>query len=181
LHGALSDVTPGAPNAEAYAEFYAGEGWRVDAAAICNDGGMRVTRAARCECWESLHADRTLPWVEATARQLQQLIRENGQSVARRSLPIEPAAGRLVLFADGLRMDVARKLADRLLAIGVKSTQDWEWSSIPTVTATAKPAASPVADAMGGGEAMAMTRSLLGLKLARAKLLTNDAHFRELR
>ena len=32
-------------------------------------------------------------------------------------------------------------------------TQDWEWSTIPSVTATAKPAASPIADAVQGGEA----------------------------
>ena len=36
---------------------------------------------------------------------------------------------------------------------GIESTQDWEWSTIPSVTATAKPAASPIADAVQGGEA----------------------------
>ena len=32
-------------------------------------------------------------------------------------------------------------------------TQDWEWSTIPSVTATAKPAASPIAGSLQGGEA----------------------------
>src|SRR5665811_2086427 len=81
------------------------------------------------------------------------LIRDNGQSVSKRAKPIETAAGRLVLFADGLRMDVAQQVAEKLATVGVESTQDWEWSTIPSVTATAKPAASPVADAVQGGEA----------------------------
>jgi hypothetical protein len=50
-------------------------------------------------------------------------------------------------------MDVARQLAERLTAVGIESAQDWEWSTIPSVTATAKPAASPIADAVQGGEA----------------------------
>ena len=54
------------------------------------------------------------------------------------------------MFADGLRMDVAQQLAEKLAAAGIESTQDWEWSAIPSVTATAKPAASPIADALQG-------------------------------
>jgi len=57
-----------------------------------------------------------------------------------------------VLFADGLRMDVARQLVQKLAALGIESAPDWEWSTIPSVTATAKPAASPIADAFRGGE-----------------------------
>src|ERR1017187_10148273 len=94
-----------------------------------------------------------LPWLENTARHLQKLIRNNGQSVSKRAKPVEIAAGRLVLFADGLRMDVARQLAQRLAAVGIESTLNWEWSTIPSVTASAKPATSPIADAVQGGEA----------------------------
>jgi len=38
----------------------------------------------------------------------------DGQSISKRAKPIEAAAGRLVLFADGLRLDVARQLAEKL-------------------------------------------------------------------
>ena len=147
----LCQVAPGAPNPEAYAEFYSREGWRVDAAALAT--------LAACGSPEQhtavLGTVRTvyLPWLESSARHLQQLIHENGQAVAKRTKPIETAAGRLVLFADGLRMDVARQLAEKLAAAGIESTQDWEWSSIPSVTATAKPASSPIAEAVQGNEA----------------------------
>ena len=147
----LCRTSPGAPHLEAYAEFYAREGWRVDAASLATMAacGSPEQEGTVLETVRAVY----LPWLESTARHLQQLIRENAQSVAKRAKPIETAAGRLVLFADGLRMDVAQQLVGKLAAIGIESTQDWEWSAIPSVTASAKPAASPIADAVQGGEA----------------------------
>ncbi len=147
----LCQISPGAPTPEAFGEFYASEGWRVDAAALAT--------LAACETNEQhtsvLAAVRAvyLPWLETTSRHLQQLIRDHGPSVLRRSGPIEPAPGRVVLFADGLRLDVGQQLAQHLTAVGLDATPDWEWSAIPTVTATAKPAASPLAGNLKGGEA----------------------------
>jgi hypothetical protein len=147
----LCQTTPGAPNPEAYAEHYANEGWRVDAAALATMAacGSPEQHGAVLGTVRAVY----LPWLENTARHLQQLIRDNGESVAKRAKPIETAAGRLVMFADGLRLDVAKQLAEKLAAVGIEATQDWEWSTIPSVTATAKPAASPIADLVQGGEA----------------------------
>lgn len=166
---ALCKSAPGAPTPEAYAAVYASEGWRVDAAAL-------ATMAA---CGSPEHHGAVLgtvravylPWLEGTARHLQQLIHANGQSVARRAKPIEPAAGRLVVFADGLRMDVAQQLAARLAVVGIEATQDWEWSAISSVTATAKPAASPIADAVRGGDASDEFAARL---VSTGQLLTQD-------
>lgn len=148
---ALCQTAPGAPNPEVYAAVYASEGWRVDAAALATMAacGSPEQHGAVLGTVRAVY----LPWLENTARHLQQLIHANGQSVAKRSKPIEAAAGRLVVFADGLRMDVAQQLAAKLMAVGLEFTQDWEWSAIPSVTATAKPAASPIADAVRGGDA----------------------------
>jgi hypothetical protein len=146
----LCKIAPGAPTPEAYAEFYAKDGWRVDAAAL-------ATMAA-CASLEQHGAVLAivravyLPWLENTSRRLQKLIREHGESVSKRTKPTEAAAGRLLLFADGLRMDVAQQLAVKLAADGIESTRDWEWSTIPSITAIAKPAASPIAGALQGGE-----------------------------
>ena len=146
----LCQSTPGAPTPDAYAELYASEGWRVDAAALKTMAGLgaaeqdgvvlRVLRAMY------------LPWLERTARHLQQLIGANGHSVAKRSKPMQPGAGCLVIFADGLRMDVAHLVKDQLSTIGIESELNWEWSTIPSVTATAKPAASPVTAALQGAD-----------------------------
>lgn len=146
----LCAATPGAPTPEAYAAAYASDCWRVDAAALA---AMAATGAPEVH-GAVLGALRSvyLPWLDSTARHLQQLIQANGQAVSRRHGLIEAAPGRLVVFADGLRMDVAQQLVQRLEAAGIESTQDWEWSAVPSVTATAKPAASPIADALQGGD-----------------------------
>ena len=148
---ALCQMAPGAPTPEVYAEFYASDGWRVDAAALSTMAacGSPEQHGAVLGIVRAVY----LPWLENTARHLQQLIHNNGQAVSKRAKLIETAAGRLVVFADGLRMDVAQQLAEKLAAVGIESTQDWEWSAIPSVTATAKPAASPIADAVRGGDA----------------------------
>jgi hypothetical protein len=147
----LCKTAPGAPTPEEYADYYASEGWRVDAAALATMAacGTPEQHGAVFGTVRALY----LPWLENTARHLQQLFQENGEAVFKRAKPIATAAGRLVLFSDGLRMDVAQQLAEKLTALGIGSVQDWEWSTIPTVTATAKPAASPIADSLQGGEA----------------------------
>ena len=147
----LCTASPGAPTPEAYAEYYAGEGWKVDAAAL-------ATMAA-CGTQEQ-HGDVLgvvralyLPWLDNTSRHLQKLIQAAGKKTAKRVPPIKPSPGRLILFADGLRMDVAQFLMEQLQGSGIECSQEWEWSTIPSVTASAKPAASPVADIVQGGDA----------------------------
>ena len=143
-------TVPGAPTPEAYAENYASTGWQVDAAALAAMAacGTEEEHGALLGALRAVY----LPWLESTARQLQQLIRTHGETVSKRAKPLETAPGRLVLFADGLRMDVAQQLAAKLAAAGIESTADWEWSTVPSVTATAKPAASPIASEVQGGD-----------------------------
>lgn len=166
---ASCETVPGAPNAKDYAQQYADTGWRVDAAALA--------AMAACDTQEQhgavLGALRAvyLPWLEGTARHLQQLIRTSGLAVSKRAKPYDTAPSRLLLFADGLRMDVAQQLAAKLAAAGIESAHDWEWSTVPSVTATAKPAASPIAGKVQGGEAGdAFTTRLSGTD----QILTQD-------
>ncbi len=143
-------ISPGAPTPEKFAEYYAEEGWRVDASALATMAacGTQEEHGAVLQVLRSIY----LPWLETTARHLQQLVTANGGATAKRSPAILPASGRVVLFADGLRMDVGRQLMTELAGSGVPGELDWEWSTIPSVTATAKPAASPVADRVAGGD-----------------------------
>lgn len=148
---ALCKTEPGAPSLEAYADYYSKSGWRVDAAAVATMAtcGSPEQHGAILDIVRIVY----FPWVDKTARHLQQLVRDNGHSITKRAKPLEAMPGRLVLFADGLRMDVAQQLVRALGNDGIDATQDWEWSTIPSVTATAKPAASPIADAVQGGHA----------------------------
>jgi len=165
----LCQTTPGAPNPEAYAVYYFTDGWCVDAAALAAMAacGIPDHHSALLGPVRALY----LPWLESTARHLQRLIQENGHSVTKRSKPTEATVGRMIIFSDGLRMDVAQKLAGQLAAVGIEPTLDWEWSAIPSVTATAKPAASPIAAAVQGGEASDEFSTRL---VSTRKILTQD-------
>ena len=165
----LCKTAPGAPGPVEFGDYYAGGGWRVDAAAVATLGacGSPEEHGAVLSAVRAVY----LPWLEKTARHLQQLILDSGRSVSKRFKYIEATPGRLVLFADGLRMDVARQLAEKLTDAGIDSVLDWEWSTIPSVTATAKPAASPIADAVQGGEAGDQFTSRL---ISTGQLLTQD-------
>lgn len=161
---------PGAPDATAFAAAYAAEAWQTDAAALatmaaCTDPEQAaVVLAAMRAAY--------LPWLEATARQLQQMLA--GATPAKRLPAIEPAPGRVVVFADGLRLDVARLLADRLATDRLTVSLDWDWSTVPAVTASAKPAVSPVAGDLEGGEAedeFAVRLAATGQRLTQDRFL----------
>jgi hypothetical protein len=68
----------------------------------------------------------------------------------------KPEDADTVLFIDGLRMDVARRLAGLLDDKGAEVKLGWRWTGFPSVTATCKPLASPAASQLHGAD----TRSL---------------------
>ena len=60
-------------------------------------------------------------------------------------------AGECILFADGLRFDIGQRLVAMAGERRLEVSAGWRWAALPTVTATAKPAASPVAAKLRGG------------------------------
>ncbi len=68
----LCQTAPGAPTPEVYAAFYASDGWRVDAAALATMAacGSPEQHAALLGTLRAVY----LPWLENSARYLQQLI-----------------------------------------------------------------------------------------------------------
>lgn len=75
-----------------------------------------------------------------------------------------PASIDAVVFVDGLRFDLARRLRDRLTANGAQAILDWRWSGFPTSTASCKPLVSPVAHLLtgAGGEGDVQPRTAEG-------------------
>jgi len=146
---AAASTTPlaGATPAE-LAEAWAASGWRVDAAAIRALAG--VEKAADVKAVHAALRAVYLPWLEAGARRLQE---RTGKGLPDPGPLAAPAAGTVVLFADGLRLDVARDLEARLRDGGAPVDFTWRWAALPTVTATAKPAVSPVAASLVAGQA----------------------------
>ena len=93
-----------------------------------------------------------LPWMEESARHLQKLVDganyPGGSCLTAKAPPFE--AGDCILFVDGLRFDTGKRLLDALEKSGLETTENPCWTALPSVTATGKPAVSPVGDNICG-------------------------------
>jgi hypothetical protein len=162
----LTKSTIGGAAVAAAASAYSSDGYRCDQAALdalsrfreTTSDGVIMKRATR-----SLYE----PWLDASARHFQDLVRKSGK------LSSPPVAGEpdvCVLFVDGLRFDVGAGLAAELEHRGLIVKLGFRLSTLPTVTATAKPAVMKITGELHGvsGEDFA---PLLGIKPATAPVL----------
>lgn len=143
LAAATETALPG-DDLAAIASAYCNEGWRVDSTLIetIAAAGTRediVGRAAG-----ALYR----PWVDPLSRRFRAALEVAGDAGRPHPLAIEP--GTLVLFVDGLRMDVGHAVAERLNGAGLSASLAWRLSTVPSVTATAKPLVTPVGDSIAG-------------------------------
>lgn len=127
---------------------YIDRGWQADAATW-------EALAAAPAADQKLIADavKTLmePWLDDSARVFQSAVQR---------VPLPGAAQRrveadddgCVVFVDGLRFDLGQRLSERLETRGCRVQARHRWAASPTVTATAKPAATPVATRFTGDE-----------------------------
>ncbi len=93
-----------------------------------------------------------LPWLEESARYLQQKIDGNSYpgGTSAGTLPYAPAESECILFVDGLRFDTAKRLKQRLEVIELDVAERSRWVALPSVTATGKAAVSPVSHLITG-------------------------------
>ena len=92
-----------------------------------------------------------LPWLRSAAELFQQLAAKTPFGGANRQPLIEANVGECLLFADGLRYDLGQELRTLCEERGLRVGLGRRWAGTPTVTATAKPAVSPVAGLLQGG------------------------------
>ncbi len=143
-------TTLGGATVEAAVTGYVNEGWRCDRAAL--EALASVKQPADVSLIQSVVRALYLPWLEASARHFQDLI-QGAESVVRAKVSgTQHEKDSCLLFADGLRYDVAGMLADRLEAKGYRARLNHRLSPLPTVTATAKPFATLSHDRLEGGE-----------------------------
>jgi len=135
------------------AAMYTTSGWKADNSVV--QALACVSRQDDCEAVSSAIRAIYKPWIEDGARYLQNLIKNEGypNNSNSSSCPASKQAGEVYFFIDGLRFDVARRLAERLRTIGIKVEETPTWTAVPTVTATGKPAVAPVAHLISGQEA----------------------------
>lgn len=93
-----------------------------------------------------------LPWVQDAAEHLQKLIVSSPLPSAGSSYnaQIQAAPGTCILFADGLRFDLAQRMIPMAEDRDLRTEHTLRWAAVPTVTATAKPAVTPVAQQITG-------------------------------
>lgn len=126
-------------NVSQAAQHYADSGWRVDAAARA---AMAIAQAAELErpiyaVLEALYRR----WLEKQAESFQSLVKRDGYP--QWSLP-DVSNGTVVVFVDGLRLDLARELETKLRADGnFDLALESGFTSIPSVTSSGKVWVSP--------------------------------------
>lgn len=132
---------------------YMSSGWRADDAVIralectLGDQGLEaVTNVIR-----SVY----LPWTEDVARYLQEFTTKEGYPGRRthNGPARQTEKGDCIVFVDGLRFDVAKRLSASLEIMGFDLEERITWAALPSVTSTGKPAVSPVAHLIAGKEA----------------------------
>jgi len=139
----LSANSLGGSDCDHAAVLYVESGWRVDNAAV--SALAAVKSAADLNAVGAAVKAVYRPWLEKAAVSFQRLVAAQPLPAAAEASPIGVEPGTCIVFADGLRMDVGQRVAADLAKRGLGVSVGWRWSAVPTVTATAKPAVSPVA------------------------------------
>jgi hypothetical protein len=132
-------------------ELYARNGWLTDDAAMA-----ALACALKAEQESPLEAAVRavyFQWLDDSARNLQALVQKQPEALVPRLAPLEAIPGRIILFVDGIRFDVARTIEKILRSVGLVVDLAWDWAPFPPVTPTAKPLVSPIASLFSGGDA----------------------------
>ena len=126
---------------EEFIEPYTTNGWEADLSAW---QAMAMATTAQEEVVRNAVGALLRPWLDANASRFQQAVTRHGLATptAQGAMCAEP--GGVLLFADGLRYDVARQLQKELEVMGITGSLTTRWAALPTVTATAKPAITPL-------------------------------------
>ncbi len=141
-------ATVGGDSVDVMAKLY------TEGAYLADDGAMRA--AACVKTAEDTTAVQAavrcvyLPWLEDTARHFQNCLLTKDLPAVAQQEGIAAEEGVCILFADGLRFDVGQRLVAMASERHIEVSSGWRWAALPTVTATAKPAASPVAGKLRG-------------------------------
>ncbi len=144
-------------------EAYVSGGWQADAA-VMRALAATVTKADRDAV---AGAVRTLyePWLDVSTRRFQEAVAATPSDYAVDPL-VDWDAGTCLVFVDGLRFDVGKRVEAALVALGQDVTVRPRLGALPTITSTAKPAVSPVVGRLGPGGALSPVPTAGGADLA---------------
>ena len=124
-----------------FIEPYTTDGWEADLSAW---RALAMASTAQEDVVRKVVAALLRPWLDDTASRFQKAVASGGLPTPTDQGSITADPGEVLLFADGLRYDVARQLQKELEVMGITGTLSTRWAGLPTVTATAKPAITPL-------------------------------------
>lgn len=133
---------------EALSDYYSETGWKADRSAVRalnvarTMAATKAVTAALCAIYQ--------PWLERLANHAQSIKDPYPTTGLQNCRNFAVEEGTVYIFADGFRMDMARGLEENLTAAGLEVALKHSWTALPSVTATAKPAWMPLAQALGG-------------------------------
>lgn len=174
----LTSAGPTGETVELIADWYASAGWKADWAVLA--ALDEVDRQADTAAVVTAIAAMYKPWADASARALQTAVGPMANDGTYAPSPPPAMQDReVVVFVDGLRLDVANRLSERLTDSGFESDLSVGLAALPTVTQTAKPALVPIDQSLlGPGTGLAANRAPdgpnAGVQVLRP--LLGDAH-----
>ena len=159
---------------------YADDGWIADLAVL--DALASVERLEDVRAVRSAARTVYRPWLEGIVEAFQDAIAASEPDGYQADSPPEVANGTCLLFVDGLRFDLARRLGTMLEQEGIEAEVEPRLTALPSVTATAKPAISPAASEFEGGAGLETVVKANGSKVTAQLLrrLVGDAGFQVL-
>lgn len=131
---------------------YRESGWQADDAVL--NALASVSKQVDVEAVTIAIRAVYLSWIEDLARYFQKLIQKHGYSdcIRTNNINISKVDGECIVFVDGLRFDVAKRLVEKISNSGFDVVENIRWAALPSVTATGKPAISPVSHLIKGNE-----------------------------
>jgi hypothetical protein len=162
---------------EELSDNYRNVGWRVDDAVL--KALALVEKSVDLEAITAVIRALYLPWLEDSARYLQKQVGMWGYPGGTHATAkaIAYPEGQCLLFVDGLRLDVAKRLRKVLENQGMDVMEKVTWTALPSVTATGKAAVSPIRDKISGNEGNSDFEPCI---MATGQSLKGGYHFKKL-
>ncbi len=144
-----TERTPGGLTVTEIGKAYIEWGWKADAAMI--DALAAVEKAEDVVAIKAVITALYRPWLENAALAMQKVVYSGHPSQTYHVEPLsEPGNGVCILFYDGLRYDIGRRLVAALETNELTCKVEAHLVPLPGITPTAKPAISPAARMLTG-------------------------------
>lgn len=124
--------------------YYVAEGYKVDQSMRKSLASVRSAKDKKAV--KAVLNTIYKPWLESMTQKFQSLVEKDCSILSSQSASVETEA--FILFVDAFRFELAKEFVDRLLQLKYKVALDASWSAIPSLTPTAKPNVSPIANAV---------------------------------